>query len=83
MRYTSDIPSWVRVKNYLFVGILLVTSVLQVIMVEFGGKAMHVADGGLEGKYWGLSIGVGMGSLVVQQLINLSFGLISRSMTPG
>ena len=66
-------------KNYLFVGILLVTSVLQVIMVEFGGKAMHVADGGLEGKYWGLSIGVGMGSLVVQQLINLSFGLISRS----
>ncbi len=54
-------------------GILLITSVLQVIMVELGGKAMHVADGGLEGKYWALSIGIGALSLPVQQLINIVY----------
>ena len=57
----------------LFVGILFTTSVLQVIMVEFGGKAMHVADGGLDAKYWGLSIGLGVGSFPVQQIINILF----------
>ena len=49
-------------------------------MVELGGKAMHVADDGLEGKYWGLSIGVGFGSLPVQQLINVIFRLISKKL---
>eukprot|EP00581_Thalassiosira_minuscula_P007824 CAMPEP_0183703132 /NCGR_PEP_ID=MMETSP0737-20130205/988_1 /TAXON_ID=385413 /ORGANISM="Thalassiosira miniscula, Strain CCMP1093" /LENGTH=1169 /DNA_ID=CAMNT_0025929841 /DNA_START=195 /DNA_END=3701 /DNA_ORIENTATION=- len=39
-------------RNPLFCGILLTTAVLQVIMVEFGGKAMHVADGGLDAEYW-------------------------------
>lgn len=65
-------------KNWLFVGILLSTSVLQVIMVEFGGRAMHVVDGGLEGKYWALSMGIGAGSLPVQQLINVVFRLVSK-----
>jgi Ca2+ transporting ATPase len=64
-------------KNMLFVGILFATSVLQVIMVEFGGKAMHVAEGGLDVKYWGLSIGLGVGSLPVQQIINILFRLLS------
>jgi hypothetical protein len=58
-------------KNFLFVGILVTTSILQVLIVQYGGKALHVAEGGLEGKYWGLSIGVGVASLVVQQIINL------------
>lgn len=57
-------------KNYLFVGILLTTSVLQVLIVQYGGKALHVVEGGLEGKYWGLSIAVGATSLIVQQIIN-------------
>uniref|UniRef100_A0A7S2UP11 P-type Ca(2+) transporter n=1 Tax=Attheya septentrionalis TaxID=420275 RepID=A0A7S2UP11_9STRA len=60
-------------KNPLFVGILLVTSVLQVIMVEFGSVAMHVAEGGLDGKYWAISLGFGAGSLPVQQIINIIY----------
>jgi len=63
-------------KNPIFIGILVSTSVLQVLMVEFGGKAMHVADGGLEAKYWGLSIGIGALSLPVQQLINVLYRTI-------
>lgn len=63
-------------KNWLFIGIIVSTSVLQVIMVELGGKAMHVADGGLNGTYWGLSIGLGVGSLLVQQIINVLYQLL-------
>jgi len=65
-------------KNALFVGILFTTSVLQVIMVEFGGLAMHVADGGLSLKYWGISIAIGFGSLPVQQVINVLFRLFFK-----
>ena len=39
---------------------------------------MHVVDGGLEGKYWALSMGIGAGSLPVQQLINVVFRLVSK-----
>ncbi len=60
-------------KNWLFVGILVTTSILQVIIVEIGGKAMHVADGGLDWKYWGLSMGIGVLSLPIQQIINFIF----------
>ena len=59
-------------------GILIITSILQVIMVEFGGKAMHVADGGLKGNYWALSIGIGAVSLPVQQLINIVFRFLKK-----
>jgi len=60
------------------VGILLTTSVLQVIMVEVGGSAMHVASDGLNAKYWGISIGLGAGSLVVQQIINVLYSYSSK-----
>jgi hypothetical protein len=60
-------------RNPLFVGILLLTAVLQVVMVEFGGKAMHVHEDGLDGMYWGVSIALGSGSLLVQQVINIVF----------
>ena len=53
-------------RNPLFCGILLITAILQAIMVEFGGKAMHVADGGLNGELWGWSLLFGVGSLPVQ-----------------
>jgi len=65
-------------RNPLFVGILLTTSVLQVIMVEVGGSAMHVASDGLNAKYWGISIGLGAGSLVVQQIINVLYSYSSK-----
>jgi len=65
-------------KNWLFVGILVITSVLQVIMVQFGGIPMHVVEGGLNAKYWGISIAIGFGSLPVQQLINVIYRLIFK-----
>ena len=43
-------------------------------MVEFGGKAMHVADGGLNAELWGWSLLFGFGSLPIQQLINCFYG---------
>jgi len=64
-------------RNPLYIGILVTTSVLQVLIVQFGGKALHVADGGLEGKYWGFSIGIGCGALFVQQLINFIYRAVA------
>lgn len=58
-------------KNQLFCGIVFFSAGLQVIMVEFGGDAMHVSDGGLNSTLWGYSIAFGAGSLPVQQFINL------------
>jgi len=40
-------------------------------MVEKGSYAMHVAEGGLDLKYWIISLVLGFGSLPVQQIINL------------
>lgn len=60
-------------NNPLFCGILLVTSVLQVLIVQFGSVAFHVSEGGLNGKYWGISMAFGFGSLPVQQVINLLY----------
>merc|ERR1712238_230925 len=65
-------------KTSLFCVILLTTSTLQVIMVEYGSHAMRVAEDGLDGKYWALSIGLGAVSLPVQQIINLLFSLSSK-----
>ncbi len=61
-------------RNPLFCGILVITAILQVIMVEFGGKALHVVDGGLDGELWGWSLLFGFGSLPVQQIINILYG---------
>jgi len=60
-------------NNPLFCSILLITSILQVIMVQIGSFAIHVAEGGLNWKYWLISIILGIGSLPVQQIINLWF----------
>ena len=35
--------------------------------------AFAVADGGLEGKFWLLSLIIGLGSFPVQQIINVLF----------
>lgn len=60
-------------RNPLFCGILFITAVLQVVMVEFGAQAMHVAEDGLSAKYWGISIAFGFVSLPVQQVINILY----------
>lgn len=62
-------------KNPIFCGILVVTMVLQVLIVEFGSVAFRVSEGGLDGKFWALSFGIGLGSLPVQQVINVIFKL--------
>jgi len=64
--------------NPLFVGILFTTAVLQALIVEFGSIAFSVADGGLEAKYWLLSLVLGALSLVVQQAINAVYRLGQR-----
>ena len=66
-------------KNHLFCGILLSTAALQVIMVQCGGEAMHVSEGGLSGELWGYSIAFGAGSLPVQQVINVLCVILERS----
>jgi hypothetical protein len=48
---------------------------LQVLIVEFGSVAFHVSEGGLEGKFWALSLSLGFGSLIWQQVINLFYHL--------
>jgi hypothetical protein len=60
-------------NNPIFVAILLTTSCLQVIIVQFGSIAFHVSEGGLDAKYWGWSILFGAGELVVQQIINVTY----------
>lgn len=60
-------------NNPLFCSILLITSALQVLIVEFGSVAFHVSEGGLSGKFWGVSMILGFGSLPVQQVINVVY----------
>jgi Ca2+ transporting ATPase len=60
-------------KNPLFCGIWLSTSILQVLMVEFGSYAMSVSPTGLSGIYWVISLAFGVGSLFVQQVINVIY----------
>jgi P-type Ca2+ transporter type 2B len=64
--------------NYLFCGILLTTSVLQVLIVQYGSIAFKVAKGGLDAQYWALSLVLGAASLLVQQFINFIYGLGQR-----
>ena len=66
-------------KNHLFCSILLATAALQVIMVQYGGEAMHVSEGGLSGELWGYSIAFGAGSLPIQQFINVLYAIQSSN----
>jgi hypothetical protein len=59
--------------NYIFVSILLVTSGLQTIIVQYGSIAFHVSKGGLSAKFWGWSLLFGSGELIVQQIINVLY----------
>ena len=51
------------------------TAVLQVVIVQYGGKALHVADEGLSGDLWALSLILGVFTLPFQQVINVLFNL--------
>lgn len=60
-------------NNPLFCIILITTGTLQVVIIQFGSYAFNVAENGLSVRYWVLSILLGAGSLVVQQLLNVLF----------
>ena len=60
-------------NNGLFCGILVVTAVLQVLIVQFGREAFSVLTGGLDAKGWAMSLAIGAVSLPVQQVINLVY----------
>jgi hypothetical protein len=63
----------------MFVGILLVTSGLQAIIVQYGSIAFHVSKGGLSAKYWGWSLLFGSFELIVQQVINVLYRIGQNS----
>jgi P-type Ca2+ transporter type 2B len=60
-------------NNPLFLGILITTAGMQCLIVQYGSVAFKVAQGGLDGKYWGVSLLLGAGSLPVQQIINVLY----------
>jgi len=64
-------------NNNIFCAILFITAIIQVLIVQIPGlnQAFHISEGGLDGKWWGLSIGIGFGSLLWQQVINLFYRL--------
>jgi Ca2+ transporting ATPase len=66
-------------RNPLFCGILFVTAVLQVIMVELGGAGMHVHEDGLPADLWGVSLAFGAGSLPIQKIINVLYSIAHRN----
>ena len=65
--------------NWIFCGILFGTAGCQVIIVQFGGVAFHVAEGGIDANYWGLCIAFGAGELLWQQVINVFYHYDAQS----
>jgi len=58
-------------RSPVFCAIFVLTAVAQVCIVQFGGQAFHVFPEGLSVHYWLLCLVLGLGSLPVQQFINL------------
>lgn len=65
-------------NNNLFWSIWIGTACLQALIVQFGGAAFNVVNGGLSAEYWGLSLILGFLSLPIQQLINTLYSLTKR-----
>lgn len=58
-------------SNRLYIGTSLTTFVLQVLMANFAGKFMKIHKAwGLTGKMWLFCVGLGMGPLFMQLIIN-------------
>ena len=56
-------------KNQIFVGIVVLTSILQAIIVQFGGQVFRLDPKGLSSANWGWSILIGSGSIIVGYLL--------------
>ncbi len=58
-------------KNKYFGGILVATTFLQILFVEFGGPAVGCSDKGLNLTQWLICIGIGAGTIIWQFFMNL------------
>lgn len=58
------------VRNPWFLGILVLTAVVQYVMVQYGSYAIRVQDGGLSLEQWGWCLAIGAASLIWQQVLN-------------
>lgn len=62
-------------SNPLFVGIVTSTVVAQVVIVQYGGRAVNLIEGGISAQQWLICILIGAGSLVWQIVINIALVL--------
>ncbi|KAI8916331.1 hypothetical protein EDD86DRAFT_185335 [Gorgonomyces haynaldii] len=58
-------------KNPIFIGVLFITVVVQIVIVQFGGVVFKVDPEGLEPVYWLVSVLVGAGSLLIGYLVRI------------
>eukprot|EP00965_Chrysotila_dentata_P140345 4639932-Pleurochrysis_carterae.AAC.1 len=65
-------------SNFWFVGVLVSTLCLQVIVVQFGREALKCVVGGLTAEQWLFCICVGLFGLVWQQILNFGVRLVAR-----
>jgi len=58
-------------SNYMFIGILVSTTIFQILCVQFFGRFVRCSDGGLGMEHWGYCVAFGAFSLVWQQILNV------------
>ncbi len=58
-------------KSYLFLIIVVFVAIVQVIFVEYGGKALSCSTEGLSQTQWLICLGFAFGGLVVNLLLKL------------
>mmetsp|Transcript_66014 Transcript_66014/g.114926 ORF Transcript_66014/g.114926 Transcript_66014/m.114926 type:complete len:521 (-) Transcript_66014:125-1687(-) len=63
-------------SNKLFLIISFGTFALQVLMAQFGSKALKLSEDGLTGKQWGICIAFGAGPLLWQPVINVVYRIV-------
>jgi len=63
-------------KNPIFVTIVVVTFALQLMITQVSGTVFKLVTGGLNGEQWAFCIGVGMFSLLWNQVINVVFNAL-------
>lgn len=55
--------------NWIFIAIVVITVIVQFLLVEFGGEVFRTEP--LSPEYWGISVGIGAGSLLVGVVLRL------------
>lgn len=66
-------------RNHIFVLVMIGTFTVQVLLVEFGGIAVNLVQGGLTRNQWAFCIAAGASGLVWQFVINLAIVLFFPS----